>query len=91
MRVFLYAGREVGQKVAEFLPSFAARRNGLITGEQEAEVVAESAVDGLLEAQLQNFRGGFALWLAAGERTLRSGKRDGRNGRGILSPKAGEA
>ncbi len=87
--VFLHPGREVGQKVAEFFPSLAARHDGLITGEQQAEVVAESAIDGLLEIQLQNFRGGFALGLAAGEGTLGSRQRDGRRRRGTLRRKAG--
>jgi hypothetical protein len=82
--VFLHETREVGQEVAEFLPSLAARQDGLITGEEQAEVVAESAIDGLLETQLQNFGGGFSLRLAAGEWTLRSGERDGRYRRGIL-------
>ena len=70
---FQNPGREVGQEVAEFFPSLAPGHDGLIAGEQQAEVIAESAVDGLLKTKLQDFWSSFALRLAAGEGTLRSG------------------
>ena len=81
--IFQNPGGEVGQEAAEFFPSLAPRHDGLVTGEKEAEIVAQPALDGLLETQLQDFRSGFALGLAAGEGALRSRKRDGRRGRGL--------
>ena len=56
-----------GQEIAEFFPSLAPRHEGLVAGEQQAEVVAQSAVDGVLKFELQDLRSGFAFRLAAGE------------------------
>ena len=79
----------MGQQLAEFFPSLAPGREGLITGEQQPEIVTQPTVDSILETQLQNVRSGFALGLAAGKGALRSGQRDGGHRCRILSHKAG--
>src|SRR5260370_14125888 len=76
MPISLRLGFKVRQQVAQFLPPLTARCDGVVAGNQQPEIVAQAAINRILEVQLQNFARGLALWLAAGERILGSWKLD---------------
>ena len=77
LHILLRLGFKVRQQVAQLLPPLSARSDGVVAGNKQPEIVAQAAINRILEVQFENFVRGLALWLAAGERTLRSGKRDG--------------
>ena len=78
LNILDYPRRNVGQEFAELLPALAARCLRLISGEQQAEIVAETSVYGVLEIDLQNLWGSRAFGSAAQERALRTWEGDTR-------------
>ena len=79
LHIFLDASFYVGQELTQGFPAFAPCRERLIAREQQAEIIAQSAIDGFLEVDRQHIRRGLAFRFAAQERALGSRKRNRRS------------